>query len=89
MEAMENILTRRSVRVYEDRPISRETLDQVLAAAQMAPSWKNTQTPGYIVIASPEKKAELMEALPSYNVRVVSTAPVVVVMTTKKERCAY
>lgn len=89
MEAMENILTRRSVRVYKDQPVSRETLDTVLAAAQMAPTWKNTQTPGYIVIATPEKKAELMEALPAYNARNVSTAPVVVVMTTKKKRCAY
>ena len=35
------------------------------------------------------KKAELMEALPAYNARNVSTAPVVVVMTTKKKRCAY
>lgn len=89
MEAMENILTRRSVRVYKDQPVSRETLDTVLAAAQMAPTWKNTQTPGYIVITTPEKKAELMEALPAYNARNVSTAPVVVVMTTKKKRCAY
>ena len=53
MEAMENILTRRSVRVYEDKPVSRATLDTVLAAAQMAPSWKHTQTPGFFVINSP------------------------------------
>lgn len=89
MEAMENILTRRSVRVYEERPVSRETLDKVLAAAQMAPSWKNTQTPGYLVIVSPEKKAALMEVLPPYNARTVSTAPVTVVMTTRRKRCAY
>lgn len=89
MEAMENILTRRSVRAYQDKPVDRKTLDTVLAAAQMAPTWKNTQTPGYIVITSPEKKVELMEALPPYNAKTVSTAPVVVVMTTKKQRCAY
>lgn len=64
-------------------------LEQVLSAAQMAPTWKNTQTPGYIVIESSEMKQKLMEALPSYNVRNVSTAPVVIVMTTKKKRCAY
>ena len=89
MDAMENILTRRSVRVYEDKPVSRETLDTVLSAAQMAPTWKNSQTPGYIVIESPAVKQKLMEALPSYNVRNVSTAPVVIVMTTRKKRCAY
>ena len=89
MEAMENILTRRSVRIYRDTPVSRETLDTILAAAQMAPSWKNTQTSGYIVITTPEMKAALMEALPPYNAKTVSTAPVVVVMTTRKKRCAY
>lgn len=89
MDAMENILTRRSVRVYEDKPVEREMLEQVLSAAQMAPTWKNTQTPGYIVIESSEMKQKLMEALPFYNVRNVSTAPVVIVMTTKKKRCAY
>ena len=89
MDAMENILTRRSVRVYEDKPVEREMLEQVLSAAQIAPTWKNTQTPGYIVIESSEMKQKLMEALPSYNVRNVSTAPVVIVMTTKKKRCAY
>lgn len=89
MEAMENILTRRSVRVYQDRPVSREVLDTVFAAAQMAPTWKNTQTPGYLVVETPERKGKLMESLPPYNARTVSTAPVVVVMTTKRGRCAY
>lgn len=89
METLETIVTRRSVRVYEDRPVPRETLEQVLGAALMAPSWKNTQTAGYIVVESPEMKQRLMEALPSYNAKTVSTAPVVVVMTARKERCGY
>ena len=89
MEAMENIYTRRSVRAYADRPVTRKTLDRVLSAALMAPSWKNTQTAGYRVIQTPEMKEKLMECLPAYNARTVSTAPVVVVMTTRKSRCGY
>lgn len=89
MEAMENIYTRRSVRAYADRPVTRKTLDRVLSAALMAPSWKNTQTAGYLVIQTPEMKEKLMECLPAYNARTVSTAPVVVVMTTRKSRCGY
>lgn len=89
MEAMENIYTRRSVRAYADRPVTRKTLDRVLSAALMAPSWKNTQTAGYLVIQTPEMKEKLMECLPAYNARTVSTAPVVVVMTTRKFRCGY
>lgn len=89
MEAMENIYTRRSVRAYADRPVTRKTLDRVLSAALMAPSWKNTQTAGYLVIQTPEMKEKLMECLPAYNARTVSTVPVVVVMTTRKSRCGY
>lgn len=89
MEIMEAIQTRRSVRAYTDKPVSRDLINQVIAAAQMAPSWKNTQTAGFIVVESPEKKAELLEALPSYNARIVSSAPVTIVMTARKERAGY
>ena len=68
---------RRSIRAYDpERPVRRETLEAVLEAAMYAPSWKNTQTAGYIVVESPEMKAKLLEALPSFNARTVSTAPV-------------
>ena len=89
METMDAIKSRRSVRVYEDRPVDKQVLEGVLEAALMAPSWKNTQTAGYIVVESQEMKEKLMEALPPYNARTVSTAPVVIVMTARKERCGY
>ena len=89
MELFEAIHTRRSVRVYEENPVARETIEKVLSAAQMAPSWKNTQTAGFIVVESPEMKEKLMEVLPSYNAKTVSTAPVTVVMTARKERAGY
>lgn len=89
METMETIKDRRSIRAYSDRPVKQETLDQILAAALMAPSWKNTQTAGYIVVQSAEMKKKLMETLPPYNAKTVSTAPVVVVMTTKRFRSGY
>jgi nitroreductase len=89
METFETIYTRRSIRAYNGEPVSRETLDKVLSGALMAPSWKNTQTAGYIVVESPEMKQKLMEALPEYNARTVSTAPVVVVMTTRTGRSGY
>lgn len=89
MEALEAIRTRRSIRVFADRPVDRETLEAALEAALLSPSWKNTQTAGYIVVESPEMKAKLMEHLPSHNAGIVSTAPVVVAMTARKGRCAY
>lgn len=89
METMDTILSRRSVRVYEDRPVEKPVLEKVLSAALMAPSWKNTQTAGYILVESREMKEKLMAALPPYNAKTVSTAPVVVVMTARKGRCGY
>lgn len=89
METFETIYTRRSIRAYDGRPVPREILDKVLSGALMAPSWKNTQTANYIVVESTEMKQKLMEALPEFNAKTVSTAPVVVVMTTTTGRSGY
>ncbi len=91
MDAMENILTRRSIRVYEDRPVDRAVLEEVLSAARMAPSWKNTQTADCIVAdqPNPELREKLMACLPSFNAKTFSTAPVLIIMTSKKGRCGY
>ena len=42
--AMENILTRRSVRAFEEKEIPREELEQIAKAAIYAPSGQNKQT---------------------------------------------
>ena len=42
MELKNCILTRRSVRKFLDKPVDHETLEQVIALAAYAPSWKNT-----------------------------------------------
>ncbi|RLC83809.1 MAG: nitroreductase family protein, partial [Chloroflexi bacterium] len=38
MDAMENILSRRSIRRYTTEPVSEETIKQLLEAAMSAPS---------------------------------------------------
>lgn len=38
---MENILTRRSIRSYEERQIPAESLDQILLAGTYAPSGRS------------------------------------------------
>lgn len=89
MDTYETITTRRSVRVYDSKAIERPLLNEILNAALYAPSWKNTQTANYIVVETPAAKEKLLSALPAYNARTVSTAPVSILMTTKKERCGY
>ena len=50
MDALEAIRTRRSVRKFQDRPVSEEDLRQVLTAAMMAPSARNSQPWHFVVI---------------------------------------
>lgn len=59
MKAEEAILTRRSTRVYSDRPVEQEKLEQVIAAGRYAPSGGNNQTTHFIVIRNQEILAEL------------------------------
>jgi nitroreductase len=64
MEAIDAILTRRSVREFSDKKIPRKILDKVLEAGIHAPSSKNSQ-PWYFVVDTTEKKnkiADLIEA---------------------------
>ncbi len=58
--------SRRSVRVYKDKPISRPDLEKILEAGRPTPTGTNNQAIQYIVIDSPDKINELRQmALPS------------------------
>lgn len=63
-EAIENILTRVSVRQFTGDPISEAQLDTLLRAAMAAPSAINKQPWAFIVITDRDKIAQLGEALP-------------------------
>ena len=53
MDVQTCILTRRSVRQFTQEPVPRELLEDVVAQAAYAPSWKNTQISRYIAIDDP------------------------------------
>jgi PPOX class probable F420-dependent enzyme len=54
---------RRSVRVYQDRPVPREALDIMIEAARWAPSPHGTQPWRFVVLTRPEAKRSLAEAM--------------------------
>lgn len=58
-EAMENLLTRRSIRKYEARQISDEQLQAVLEAGSYAPTARGTQSPLMIAVQNREDRDEL------------------------------
>jgi nitroreductase len=68
MEFQTLIGSRRSVRKYADREVTREQVEEMIKAAQEAPSWKNQQTSKYYCVLSKEKREELRTTcFPSFN----------------------
>ena len=64
----EIIANRRSIRHFDAmRSVEKEEIEQMIAAAIEAPSWRNSQTARYHVVQSPEWMARLLEALAPQN----------------------
>ncbi len=83
MDFKELIEKRRSVRSFSpDKRIARELLEEILEEAQMAPSWKNSQTPHAYVVETPEKVQWLRTScLPSFNQKSSQNASAFVITT--------
>ena len=54
MDALEAIHTRRSIRRYQDKPVSADLIQEIIAAAMMAPSAGNVRPWQFIVLTDPE-----------------------------------
>ena len=67
MELSELVKIRRSVRSYSEERISESKIRQIIACAQLSPSWKNTQTGRYYVALSDEAIETVMNCLPDFN----------------------
>jgi nitroreductase len=67
MDAFEAILARRSIRVYQDRPVERAVLVRLLEAAMAAPTACNAQPWEYVVVDTADGMAELRRILPYSN----------------------
>ena len=85
-DLMSLIKTRRSIRKYEDRPVSDQMLKQVLEAVQWAPSWTNCQCWEVIIVKDPANKEKLQASLPPKGnpaAKAMVEAPVVLVLCAK------
>ncbi len=65
MDVLEAIRTRRSVRKYEDRAVPEEMIRQLLAAAMMAPSARNSQPWQFVVVTERELLEEAARINPN------------------------
>ena len=64
MEPLELLYTRRSMRRYEETPVSEEDLNKILKAAMLAPTALNGQTWHFVVIRDKETRKKLIEYHP-------------------------
>ena len=88
----EDLLTRRSVRKYSDRPVEDEKLDKVLTAGLYAPTGMNNQLP--VLVAIRDKATR--DRLSRMNAAVMGTsgdpfygAPCVIVVLSDPERMTW
>ena len=63
MNVMELIQTRQSCRSYQDKPVSREDLIQMVEAGRLSPSACNAQPWKFLIIDEPDAKAKLCDAV--------------------------
>ncbi len=90
MEFQKVIESRQSVRSFSGKQVSDEILKEMVAAAQQAPSWKNTQTSRYYVVRTPEQVAQFREkVLPSFNQNSTADATVYIVSTYRKNIAGF
>ena len=88
----EDLLTRRSVRKYSDRPVEEEKLDKVLTAGLYAPTGKNNQAPVMVAVRDKETRDKLSRM----NAAVMGAsgdpfygAPCVIVVLSDPERMTW
>ena len=55
MDALAALMTRRSVRQFDGRPVPREELEKIVDAARMATTARNEQPWEFIVVTQPER----------------------------------
>lgn len=77
VEILPVIADRRSIRVFEDRPVEQEKIDAMIEAARLAPSSVNLQHFRVIVAESESDLAAVRSA--AYRLPAVVNAPVVLV----------
>ncbi len=88
----EDLLTRRSVRKYSDRPVEDEKLDKVLTAGLYAPTGMNNQAPVMVAVrdkATRDKLSRMNAAVMGASGDPFYGAPCVIVVLSDPERMTW
>ena len=93
MDIVKGIKERRSIRKFQDKPIDRKLIEEIVETARFAPSWKNTQIVRYLVVGDKEKIAAIANSKCTYgfdyNIKAIAGAPAVVILTFVEGRSGF
>lgn len=90
MEFQKLAETRRSIRKYNAVPVTREQILELIQAARLAPSWKNSQTARYYCVMTEEMKKKFREqCLPPFNAKNCADAGALIVTAFVKNRAGF
>lgn len=96
MDVLDAIQNRRSIRRYKPDPVDDKTLQTVLNAARLAPSWDNSQCWKFIIVKDHNTKAQLADTIkphPQLGInpaqKAFKAAPIVIVALAEKKISGY
>ena len=89
MELQEALQQRSSIRKYKKKDVSKEDIQAMIEAANLAPSWKNSQVILYYVVQTPDTLNQIKQTLPEFNYNNVVDAPVLIVSCIVINRSGY
>lgn len=93
MDALQNMMSRKSVKKYKSDPVPKELLDKIIAAGLQAPSGLNKQAPIILAVTNKEIRDKLsadnMQKDPFHRADPFYGAPVVLVVLADKSASTY
>jgi nitroreductase len=84
MDVLDAIKGRRSIRVFQEKDVSAETVEKLIDAARWAPSAGNIQPWEFIIVRKSEIKRKLAEV--AFGQSFIEEAPVVIVVCADENR---
>ena len=91
MDVFEAILSRRTIRKFEDREVPATEVEKILEACRWSPSWANTQCWEIVVLRDARARKAIEVAVPEGNpaYRCVCGAPLVLAVCAKLGASGY
>jgi len=89
MELTKALKGRRSIRSYKTDVVSREKINELIEAAILAPSWKNSQVSRFYVSDNPDTTKSFLDCMPDFNKKSMENVPAVIVSTVVKNRSGF